>query len=87
MGSGIIGMLLFTAWLYYPFLYGWKKKNNGLVYWTVAITASCLVESTLALQYGVFLHAWPLALLWNSNGLITGGQKLSVQANPAENAV
>lgn len=64
MGSGWWGMLLFTAWLCYPFFRGWKINNKGLVYWTAAIMVSCLVECTLTFQYGVFLHAWPLALLW-----------------------
>jgi hypothetical protein len=64
MGSGWWGMLLFTAWLLYPLYWGWKHQNKGLVCWTVAIAVSCLAECTLTLQYGVWLHAWPLAILW-----------------------
>lgn len=64
MGSGWWGMLLFTIWLCYPFYWGWKNSAKGLVYWTAAILMSCLVESNLTFQFGVFLHAWPLALMW-----------------------
>lgn len=64
MGSGWWGMLLFTGWLFYPAYHGLKKNNPFLVLWTFAIAASCLVESNLNYQFGAFLHAWPLALLW-----------------------
>ncbi len=64
MGSGWWGMLLFSAWLLYPVYRGIKYKNKGLVCWTLAIAASCFAESTLVLQYGVWLHAWPIAILW-----------------------
>ena len=64
MGSGWWGMLLFSAWLFYPVYWGIKYKNKGLVCWTLAIAASCFAESTLVLQYGVWLHAWPIAILW-----------------------
>ena len=66
MGSGIMGMLLFSAWLFYPIWWGVKNGNSAVVAWSLVITASCIVESTLSLQYGVFLHIWPLALLWNN---------------------
>lgn len=64
LGGGIAGVVFFTAWLLFPAWRGIKSGNKWLVYWTLAITISCLVESTLTLQFGVFLHAWPLALLW-----------------------
>jgi O-antigen ligase len=64
LGSGIIGMVSFTAWLLYPLIKGWQEKNSGIIAWTTAITASCWVESTLSLQYGVWLHAWILAFVW-----------------------
>lgn len=64
LGSGIIGVVFFSAWLLYPLIKGLQEKNAGIVAWTLAITASCWVESTLSLQYGVWLHAWILALIW-----------------------
>ena len=64
MGSGFTGMLLFTLWLLWPVWYGIKNNQYLLVAWTLVIFASCLVESTLSFQYGVFLHAWPLTLFW-----------------------
>jgi O-antigen ligase len=67
MGSGLLGMILFTTWLLFPVYYGWKKNNSAIACWTLVIAASCLVESTLSLQYGVFLHVWPLMLLWKMN--------------------
>jgi O-antigen ligase len=66
MGTGFIGMLLFSIWLLYPLWYGFKYKNPFLIIWTLAITASCLVESTLNYQYGVFLHVWPLLICWKT---------------------
>ena len=66
MGSSFIGMILFTIWLLYPAWYGFQHKNPFLIIWTLAITASCLVESTLNYQYGVFLHVWPLLACWQS---------------------
>jgi hypothetical protein len=66
MGSGFIGMLVFSIWLLYPAWYGFKYKNPFLVIWTIAIAVSCLVESTLNYQYGVFLHVWPLLICWQT---------------------
>lgn len=65
MGSGSAGMILFTAWLLYPVLWGWRNSNKAVVAWSLAIAASCFFESNLVFQYGVWLHAWPMALLWN----------------------
>lgn len=64
MGSGWWGMLLFSAWLFYPVIAGWKQRNIALISWTIAIAASCMVECTLHYQFGVWLHAWPIALIW-----------------------
>ena len=64
MGSGFAGMLLFAAWLFYPVLWGWKNNNKAVIAWSLAIAASCLFESNLVFQYGIWLHAWPMALLW-----------------------
>lgn len=64
MGSGWWGMLLFTIWLIYPAIKGIKQKNLAIVGWTIAITLSCLVETTLNYQYGVLLHIIPIAMLW-----------------------
>jgi hypothetical protein len=64
IGSGFIGMLLFSCWLFFPVFIGIKQKNTGLVCWSLAIAVSCLVEVTLAYQYGVWLHAWGIGLLW-----------------------
>jgi O-antigen ligase len=64
MGAGLIGMILFTAWLFFPVLQGFRKNNSGAIAWTLVITASCWVESTLSFQYGVWLHAWIGAAAW-----------------------
>jgi O-antigen ligase len=64
LGSGSIGALLFTGWVGFPFLKGVQEKNVGIIAWTLVILASCLVESTLAFQYGVWLHAWMGAIAW-----------------------
>lgn len=64
MGSGWWGMLLFSAWLLYPAWYGYQKKNPFVIIWTIAIAFSCLVETTLNYQYGVFLHVWPIVICW-----------------------
>jgi O-antigen ligase len=66
MGSGFIGMILFSIWLLYPAWHGFKHKNPFLIIWTLAIAVSCLVESTLNYQYGVFLHIWPLLICWQT---------------------
>jgi hypothetical protein len=78
MGAGLLGMLLFTGWMFYPILRGIQKKQWTPVAWTLAIAASCLVESTLSLQYGVWMHAWIGAIAWQlqdlspANDTITG---------------
>ena len=64
MGSGWWGALLFSAWLFYPAIVGFKQKNKGIIIWSFAIAISCLAEATLNYQYGVFLHIWPIAILW-----------------------
>jgi len=64
MGAGLLGMLLFTCWLLYPLFRGIQKKQWTPVAWTLAIAATCLVESTLSLQYGVWMHAWIGAIAW-----------------------
>lgn len=66
MGSGWIGMLLFSVWLFYPAWYGFKNNNPFLIIWTFAIAVSCIVETTLNYQYGVFLHVWPLLICWHA---------------------
>jgi O-antigen ligase len=60
MGAGIIGLLLFSSWLLSPVIFFFN--NKPVFSWTLVFAASCLVESTLNLQYGVFLHAWLMAL-------------------------
>ena len=64
MGAGWWGMLLFSIWLFYPVYKGLKEKNIGLICWSLAIAASCLVETNLGYQYGVWLHAWGVGFLW-----------------------
>lgn len=64
MGIGWWGMLLFSVWLFYPVYKGLKERNIGLICWSLAIAASCLVETNLGYQYGVWLHAWGIGLLW-----------------------
>lgn len=64
LGSGIIGVVFFSAWLLFPLIKGWQEKNSGIIAWTLAISVSCWVESTLSFQYGVWLHAWILAFAW-----------------------
>jgi hypothetical protein len=67
IGGGWWTMALYAAWLLYPLVWGIKNKNYCLCSWTLVIAASCVVESTLSLQYGVFLHAWVTALIWISS--------------------
>jgi O-antigen ligase len=71
MGSGFIGTILFTAWLLFPVYYGLKNKNAAVACWSIVIAATCLVESTLSLQFGVFLHVWPLVLLWRQKPVVS----------------
>lgn len=66
MGAGWWGMLTFTGWLFYPLYQGMRKENIGLVCWTIAMALSCIVESTLNFQFGVFLHVWPIAIFWKT---------------------
>lgn len=61
MGAGLLGCLLFSLWLLSPAFLFFKEKNKAAFSWTLVIAASCLVESTLNMQYGVFLHAWVMA--------------------------
>lgn len=65
MGSGITGLILFSVWLIYPLIRGIQKKNMALSAVSAAIIVSCLVETNLAYQYSVWMHAWIIALLWN----------------------
>ncbi|MBI3719804.1 MAG: O-antigen ligase family protein [Sphingobacteriales bacterium] len=58
MGAGLVGLILFSLWLFYPALLFFKEKNKALLSWTLVVAATCVVESTLNMQYGVFLHAW-----------------------------
>lgn len=64
MGAGWWTMILFSGWLLYPILKGVQLRAPGLIIWTIAISISCLIETTLNYQYGAFLHVFPLALLW-----------------------
>jgi len=70
MGAGLLGMLLFTCWLFYPLFRGIQKKQWTPVAWTLAIAATCLVESTLSLQFGVWMHAWIGAITWQLEDLL-----------------
>lgn len=65
MGSGMIGMLFFSVWLIYPLIRGIRKKNIALSAVSAAIIVSCLIETNLAYQYSVWIHAWIVALLWD----------------------
>lgn len=67
MGAGGLGMVLFALWLLYPALYGWKNKKYALACWSLCIVLSCMVETTLNYQYGTWLHAWVLVLLWEDD--------------------
>ncbi|HEX8334158.1 MAG TPA: hypothetical protein VF622_16170 [Segetibacter sp.] len=64
IGAGWWTMILFSIWMLYPLVWAFKTKNHSLASWTLVIAASCVVECTLSLQYGVFLHAWVTAFLW-----------------------
>jgi hypothetical protein len=64
MGAGLLGMIFFTTWLFFPALQGYRKNNSGTLAWTLVIIASCWVECTLSFQYGVWLHAWIGAAAW-----------------------
>jgi len=70
MGAGLLGMVLFTCWLFYPLFRGIQKKQWTPVAWTLAIAATCLVESTLSLQFGVWMHAWIGAITWQLEDLL-----------------
>lgn len=67
MGSGWWGMLLFSIWLFFPAYLGIRQKNMAAVCWTFAIAASCLVETNLGYQYGVWLHCW--VVIWKFGDL------------------
>lgn len=66
MGSGWLGMVLFSIWLFYPAWHGFRNKNPFLIIWTLAIAFSCLVETTINYQYGALLHVWPLLVCWQA---------------------
>ncbi len=70
IGGGWWTLILFLIWFLYPALSGWKKSNNSLLSWTFVIAVSCLVECTLNYQYGVFLHAFVIFLLWHDTKTI-----------------
>lgn len=65
LGGGLLSLLLFSAWLFYPLFAGLRQANSAIWIWTLFIAATCVVESTLSLQYGVALHAWPIAIFWS----------------------
>ena len=65
MGSGWWGMLLFSIWLFFPAYAGIRQKNTAVVCWTLAIAASCMVETNLGYQYGVWLHCWGV-FIWKT---------------------
>ena len=67
MGAGFTGILLFTVWLLYPVFIFYKTGNRALLSWTLVITASCMVESSLNMQYGVLLHGWMMGLFFVQN--------------------
>ncbi len=67
MGSGWLGLLLFSVWLFFPAYLGIRQKNTAVVCWTFAIAASCLVETNLGYQYGVWLHCW--IVIWKFENL------------------
>lgn len=64
LGSGWWGCLLFSIWMMMPIIIGVKSKNYFLAAWQIFIIATCLTESTLSFQFGIFIHAWCTALLW-----------------------
>lgn len=64
MGAGMAGMVCFSIWLLYPIWVGIREKRYELISWSLVITATCIAEATLGYQYGVWLHCWPLVLLW-----------------------
>lgn len=67
MGAGLLGCLLFSLWLFSPALFFFKEKNKAAFGWTLVIAASCMVECTLNMQYGVFLHAWAMAYAFSES--------------------
>ncbi len=70
LGGGWWTLILFFGWLLYPIIIDWNKNNRALMSWTIVIAISCLVESNLCFQYGVLLHAFAIALLWNNKKII-----------------
>lgn len=65
MGAGLVGLILFSLWLFYPAFVSFKEKNYSLLGWTLVMAATCVVESTLNMQYGVFLHAWVIGFAFS----------------------
>ena len=80
MGAGWWGMLLFSVWLFYPIYSGCRPFRWGRISWTLAIAASCLVESTLSFQYGVWIHAWIGAIVIRMEDL----QNLQIELLPKQ---
>lgn len=65
LGSGWWGCFLFLLWMIFPIVFAIKKRNIYLAIWQIFIAATCFTESTISLQFGIFLHTWGIALLWN----------------------
>ncbi|WP_353548478.1 hypothetical protein [Sediminibacterium sp. KACHI17] len=81
MGSGVMGLLLFSAWLIYPLIRGIRKNNIALSAVSAAVIVSCLIETNLAYQYSVWIHAWSVALLWNLPDSFLEGITISRSGN------
>lgn len=64
LGSGLLGFILFSLWILYPIVVGFYNKNYILIACQLFIITTCFFESTLSLQFGIFLHAWSVAILF-----------------------
>lgn len=63
ISSGIFGVIILIAWMFYSFYVGVSNKNFELIAITVIIILSMFVESYLERQKGVFLITFFLSLM------------------------
>lgn len=63
ISSGIFGVIILIAWMFYSFYVGVSNKNFELIAITVIIILSMFVESYLERQKGVFLITLFLSLM------------------------
>ncbi len=64
-GSGLIGLAVFLAALFYPLLYQKNWKDRFLLVFFISIVLSFLVENTIGNSTGVGIHAFFVLLMIN----------------------